>query len=138
MNVPTILRRPKRLPSSLSRFLAIVRVFKPTARPSRRRVSHRLTAPVTVWDARLGAFRSVNLHNFHDPLWEAAKALAVQSELSQRPGSANLEPADDRCAPRTETSGSVASDVPGSPFGGSNHVAAGLHDLNEGDSQAGS
>ncbi len=84
MNVQTILRRPKRPPNRLSRFLAIMRVFKPAARPSRRRASPRLTAPVTVWDARLGAFRSVNLYNFHDPLWEAAKELAVLSELSQQ------------------------------------------------------
>lgn len=112
MNVQTILRRPKRSPNSLRRLLAVMRVVKPAARPSGRQASPRLTAPVTVWDAKLGAFRSVDLYNFRDPLWEAAKELAVLSELAQQPRPPHLNPANDRCAPRTGTSGNAASDVP--------------------------
>ena len=136
MSVQTILRTPKRSCKSLRRFLGIMRVFKPAARPSRRQASPRLTAPVTVWDAKLGAFRSVNLYNFHDPLWEAAKELAIQSKLAEQAGPGQFNPAGDRPAPQTGTRGRAASDVPRSPFGGSNHVAGDLHDVNKEDCEA--
>ena len=90
MNVQTILRRPKRPPNSLRRFLAIMRLFKPAARPSRRQASPRLTAPVTVWDAKLGAFRSVDLSNLPDPLREPARQLG--SLRSFGPAAGTREP----------------------------------------------
>ena len=83
MTVPRIFRRAKRSHDRRRRFVWIMRMFRPGARRSRRRrVSPRLTAPVKVWDAKLGAFRSVDLYNLDDPLWEVAKELAVQSKLA--------------------------------------------------------
>jgi len=55
---------------------------------------------VTVWDARLGAFRFVNPHDVQHPLHEAARALAaLQADLDRVAEAARAS----RCRGASET-----------------------------------
>jgi len=128
MNLKSMIISRKRCSKRLRRFVTMISAFNPAAGRSRRQSSPRLTAPVSVWDVKLGAFRSVDLYNLHDPLWEPAKELAIQIELARqtrttpRPGVPDLAT---RYEPETETRGRLASNAPRSPFGGSSLVAGG-------------
>jgi hypothetical protein len=93
----------RRLAASLKRLAPHPRRSGPVGPTPRARL-------VTVWDTRLGTFRSVDLRNDWDPLWETARALAARRpEVNQvgRHAGSLIDEHDDTTQP-TASGGRVA------------------------------
>ncbi|MCH8806542.1 MAG: hypothetical protein IH986_10700 [Planctomycetes bacterium] len=122
-------RAGTRTPKGIRRFLEITRLLARGGSRRRDESAHRSVAEVTVWDGRLEAFRTVDLHNRHDPLWEQASQLArVQAEVHRTEREARAGAGADRHRPQARAEHRCFSDVPKSPFGGSNLVCDDMDD----------
>ncbi len=122
-------RAGKRTSRGIRRFLEITGLLARGGSRRRDESAHRSVAEVTVWDGRLGAFRSVDLHDRHDRLWEQANQLArVQAEVHRTEREARGGAGADRHRPQSRPEHRCFSDVPKSPFGGSNLVCEDMDD----------
>jgi len=132
-------RRGKRTSNGILRFLSRMGLLHPAAdRSAERHDPRRPGERIAVWDARLGAFRDVDLDNRHDPLREPARQLAslrraLASNGRPPPVSAAAWPApglpltsDVKGPPRAL--GRLSEVPPRSPFGGGDCVALGTGD----------
>lgn len=122
-------RAGTRTSKGIRRFLEITRLLARGGSRRRDESSHPGVAEVTVWDGRLEAFRTVDLHDRHDPLWEQASQLArVQAEVHRTEREARVGASADRHRPQSRAEHRCFSDVPKSPFGGSNLVCEDMDD----------